>query len=120
MIRFLTNLFIAILLATSSVVSASAIEAASNCCCSEAITLHQLPERALQNNCLCCAPLPAHKLPNKTIQIEIKPIGFDLQPSSLFVLSAAKLSRIKITIDRRRPLHLASNELYLRKRALLL
>ncbi len=117
--RFLTSLLFAIFVITSTVVSASAIEVVNSCCCVEVIAnTHGAP--AIENSCSCYVPAPAHKLPTKTAQIEIKPITYDLQISPLIIWSSNRQDRTKITIDKRRPLHLASNEIYLKKRALLI
>ncbi len=118
MMRFFTNILIVLLVTTSAVVSsASAFEVKSNCCCAEIINNI---DASIQNDCACCSPIPNHKLPNNTVQIQIKKANIDLQTSALRILTDNKQTRIHTFIDRRRPLHLASNELYLRKRALLI
>jgi len=118
MMRLFTSILIALLVTTSAAVSSvSALEVKGNCCCAEIVNSI---EATIQNDCACCSPTPNHKLPNKTVQIQIKKANIDLQTSTSSILTDNKQARIHIFIDRRRPLHLASNELYLRKRALLI
>jgi hypothetical protein len=118
MIRLFTNILIALLITTSAVVSsASALEVKNNCCCAE---IAETIEATFQNDCACCSSIPNHKLPNKPAQIQIKTVNTDLQTSTLRILANNNQARVHILIERRRPLHLASNELYLKKRALLI
>ncbi len=118
MIRFFTSILIALLVTSSAVVSsANALEVKGNCCCAE---IDNSIEATIQNDCACCIPVPIHKLPNKVVQVQIKTTNIDLQSSTSRIFADNKQARIHMFIDGRRPLHLASNELYLRKRALLI
>lgn len=119
MIRLFVSIFVVIFLSASAVISsAGALDVHSCCCCSDT-EISTSAGASITNDC-CCAPTPGHKLPTKSTQIETKPSYPDLQITKLFVLLQNKQSKIAITIDNRRPLHLASNELYLKKRALLI
>jgi len=130
MIRYLVSTLIAILFSTSVITrqavasSICVIEGQSCCLAADSETsklinaLNDVTE-SIQNNC-CCVPAPSHKMPGPVAKIQANSGKIDLQAMPFIVLCERKQVRSNFIIDHRRPLHLASNELYVHTRVLLI
>ena len=123
MLRFLANLFLllSVVIANSSLPGNTSNLTMTCCCCEQpGENLVLSSTIAMQNDCACCAEAPADQLPAKTSPVQVKLNKLDLQSNSLPVIAFRNQISIPALHDTRRPLHLASNQLYLKKRALLI
>lgn len=118
MMRYLSSIFLAFAIAISAVASsANAFEIKSTSCCAPAISSSYI----VQNDCACCFPAPKQNIPPKAPQTCFNSTNLDFQTcATRFVYEWQKQLFIHKTTDRKKPLHLASNKIYLKKRALLI
>ncbi len=130
--KFLSSLFIAILVITQTVISpACAVKIAtqSTCCCSvedASIELINYSSQILEQStptisdaCSCHSRIPDHGLPTTPFKISVNST-LDLQKPAATIILSAYQDHVPLIASKHKPLHLASNKVYLQKRVWLI
>lgn len=123
--KFLSGLLIAILVFTQTVIApacAMTMAAQSTCCCAVEDANSSQTEQSLpvvSDTCSCHSHAPDHGLPGTPFKASTNST-VDLQKPIATIDLATSQHQIKLLCSKHKPLHLASNKLYLQKRVWLI
>ncbi len=128
MIRYFLSLIFLFSVVSSTLASSAWSYETNSCCCPSSISnsnnisikADTAAETIANDSSCCCSPIPNNKLPDTVFQIQVSPINAALPAAILIKVYDLKFRHNSVSRDARTPLHLASNEVYLKKRALLI